>query len=388
MMACRLASLRALGLTGARVATPRISYPLFRRSFAVLSSPRASSQPWDELSQPTGELQTTLSSSVSVSGVGLHLGLQTTVTLLPAAAGAGRVFHVVVPGDRGLVGIGADVRNVVDTRLSTVLGAAGVQESGVRVGTVEHLLSALEGCGVDNCVIRVDGGGEMPLLDGSAAVWVRHIMAAGIEPATVTVAGATAERRRWNLPGKGPITVQHGDSFIAAFPRASPLLTYGIDFPHVPAIGRQWVSWDPARAQQQPQLDAAAEHEEQGEQPQECGDYMSGIAPARTFCILEQVEQMRAAGLIKGGSLDNALVCSQTRGWVNPPLRVPFEPCRHKLLDLIGDLALCGRGGNSGIPNAHIVAYKASHALHVAFGKALIDALEAEATDLAKGKDA
>ncbi|CAI5477629.1 unnamed protein product [Closterium sp. Yama58-4] len=324
------------------VIAARVASPLLRRSFATLSPlARASSQSWDALSQPTGEWQGTLRAPVTVSGVGLHLGRPTTVTLLPAPAASGRVFHM------------------------------------------------------------------MPLLDGSAAEWVRHIMATGIHPATLhhthsttndaasgAASGAvTVERRRWNLPGNRPITVQHGDSFIAAFPRASPLLTYGIDFPHVPAIGRQWVSWEPGqhRGAREKQVGAAerpagaatqgerGEHEEHGEQGQECGDYVSGIAPARTFCILEQVEQMRAAGLIKGGSLHNALVCSQTRGWVNPPLRLPLEPCRHKLLDLIGDLALCARGGNAGIPNAHIVAYKASHALHVVFGKTLMGALEAEA---------
>ncbi|CAI5947901.1 unnamed protein product [Closterium sp. NIES-64] len=482
-MAGRLASFRPFGLVCARIAS-RASSPLLNCSFATLKpSARASSQSWDELSQPvsearraatthlivfrewdastlqiphpfTGEWQSTLGAPVAVSGVGLHLGLPTTVTLLPAPAASGRVFHVVLGGDGGggevdrvatgagregrVVEIGADVWSVVDTRLCTVLAAASAtpssppsspdespaggerEQSEVRLGTVEHLLSALEGCGVDNCVIRVEGAGEMPLLDGSAAEWVEHIMAAGIHPATLHRsngttghaatgdAGAaandavTVERRRWNLPGNQPITVQHGDSFIAAFPRASPLLTYGIDFPHVPAIGRQWVSWEPCRSQQPAQARAAerrqgggeepggaaeqpvgaaaqGEHGEHGEQGQECGDYVSGIAPARTFCILEQVEQMRAAGLIRGGSLDNALVCSQARGWVNPPLRLPLEPCRHKLLDLIGDLALCARGGNAGIPNAHIVAYKASHALHVAFGKALMGALEAEA---------
>jgi UDP-3-O-[3-hydroxymyristoyl] N-acetylglucosamine deacetylase len=90
--------------------------------------------------------------------------------------------------------------------------------------------------------------------------------------------------------------------------------------------------------------------------------------------VYEQFEQLRAAGLIKGGSLDNALVCSVTKGWLNPPLRFPAEPCRHKLLDLIGDLALAGAKGFAGLPTAHVVAYKASHALHVAFAKAFLRA--------------
>ncbi|CAI7732361.1 unnamed protein product [Closterium sp. NIES-53] len=364
-MAGRLASFRPLRLVCTRIAS-RASSPLLNCSFATLKPwARASSQSWDELSQPTGEWQSTLRAPVAVSGVGLHLGRPTTVTLLPAPAASGRVFHVVLGADGGggegdrvaagagregrVVEIGADVWSVVDTRLSTVLAAAaaapssppyspdespaggGREQSEVRLGTVEHLLSALEGCGVDNCVIRVEGAGEMPLLDGSAAEWVGHIMAAGIHPATLHRsngttgdaasgdAGAaandamTVERRRWNFPGNRPITVQHGDSFIASFPRASPLLTYGIDFPHVPAIGRQWVSWEPCRSQHPAQPRAAEQRRGAGEEPggaaerpsgavtqgghgghgddgQECGDYASGIAPARTFCILEQVQ--------------------------------------------------------------------------------------------------
>lgn len=85
-----------------------------------------------------------------------------------------------------------------------------------------------------------------------------------------------------------------------------------------------------------------------------------------------QIEQLRAAGLIKGGSLENALVCSKDKGWLNPPLRFGDEPCRHKLLDLIGDLALCASPGHPGLPLAHIVAFKASHSLHVKFGEAIL----------------
>ncbi|CAI5502850.1 unnamed protein product [Closterium sp. Naga37s-1] len=201
-MGCPLHSLRALKLVGTRIAA-RVSSPLLHRSFAALSpSARASSQSWDGLSQPTGEWQSTLKAPVTVSGVGLHLGLPTTVTLLPAPAASGRVFHVVHGGDGGggegdgggggeggrvagagrkggVVEIDADVWSVVDTRLSTVLAAAAAAPSGspssheespagggsehgeVRLGTVEHLLSALEGFGVDNCVIRVEGAGEV-----------------------------------------------------------------------------------------------------------------------------------------------------------------------------------------------------------------------------------
>ncbi len=111
-------------------------------------------------------------------------------------------------------------------------------------------------------------------------------------------------------------------------------MTYGIDFTYE-AIGNQWHSWSPAEA-----------------------NFATEIAPARTFGFAEQIEQLQRSGLIKGGNLENALVCSH-QGWVNPPLRFTNEPARHKLLDLVGDLSLLGL-----LPTAHLIAYKASHKLH------------------------
>jgi UDP-3-O-[3-hydroxymyristoyl] N-acetylglucosamine deacetylase len=119
--------------------------------------------------------------------------------------------------------------------------------------------------------------------------------------------------------------------------------TYGIDFDVLP-IGNQWHSWQPDKE-----------------------DFSTEIAPARTFGLAHQIEQLRSAGLIKGGSLDNALVCDD-RQWLNPPLRFPNEPSRHKLLDLIGDLSLLGK-----FPQAHFLAYKASHQLHVRLAQRLHD---------------
>jgi UDP-3-O-[3-hydroxymyristoyl] N-acetylglucosamine deacetylase len=118
--------------------------------------------------------------------------------------------------------------------------------------------------------------------------------------------------------------------------------TYGIDFPYQ-AIGNQWHSWSP------------------GEE-----NFATEIAPARTFGFAEQIEQLQQAGLIKGGNLENALVCSH-QGWVNPPLRFTNEPARHKLLDLVGDLSLLGQ-----LPTAHIIAYKASHKLHTQLAQKLV----------------
>eukprot|EP00897_Mesotaenium_endlicherianum_P002820 jgi/Mesen1/2566/ME000162S01693 len=316
--------------------------------------------------------QTTLSRQVAASGVGLHSGEESTVRLLPAAANSGR-FFVLKPKSSGGVGsasnteilnlgdegdkredvIPAHVGRVVDTRLSTGVGAGRG-----RVQTIEHLMSALEGMRVDNVRIEIDGGDEVPLLDGSARDWVQLIQQAGVQ---VALDGQGGTALRTQLVVKGPVSVHEGDAFVAAMPSPYPLLTYGIDFP-------QWYTWRP---------DGQAGHE-----------YATDVAQARTFGILEQLEQLRAAGLIKGGSLDNALVCSMKTGWVNPPLRYADEPCRHKMLDLIGDLALCARPGHSGIPLGHIIAYKASHNLHVKFGLALLKACEAsEEQALSKESD-
>ncbi|GAU20377.1 hypothetical protein TSUD_11950, partial [Trifolium subterraneum] len=117
-----------------------------------------------------------------------------------------------------------------------------------------------------------------------------------------------------------------------------------------PAIGSQWFSTTP--------LDDLV--------------YSKQIAMSRTFCIYEEVEQMRNAGLIKGGSLENAIVCSADKGWLNPPLHFSDEPCRHKILDLIGDLSLFAQFGNQGLPVAHILAYKGGHALHVDLARRLM----------------
>jgi UDP-3-O-[3-hydroxymyristoyl] N-acetylglucosamine deacetylase len=213
----------------------------------------------------------------------------------------------------------ARVTAVHQTQLSTELrqGSAGVR-------TVEHLLAALSGLGIDNARIELDAP-EVPLLDGSAQPWVTAIAAAGSVPQNAPI-------RAWSLAS--PIWVREGDAFVAALPAAALRLTYGIDF-EVPAIGNQWHSWSPA-----------------------VESFASAIAPARTFGLLSQIETLRANGLIQGGSLENALVCGAD-GWLNPPLRFPNEPVRHKLLDLLGDLSLLGM-----LPTAHILAYKASHSLH------------------------
>ena len=281
-----------------------------------------------------GPFQQTLASSFERSGVGLHSGQLTQVKVLPAGPNQGRYFvRVDLPSAPV---IPARVEAVSQTTLSTELA-----DGESRVRTVEHLLAALAALGVDNARIEIDGP-EAPLLDGSAQPWVEGIVAAGI-------VAQKAERMVRSLTA--PLFVQQGDAFVTALPAPDTRFTYGIDF-ELPAIGNQWHSWSPRQT---------------GERPED--DFGAQIAPARTFALAHQIEQLRASGLIKGGSLENAIVCSQS-GWLNPPLRFPNEPVRHKLLDLVGDLSLLGA-----ISNIHVVAYKASHHLHVQLAKKLAPVL-------------
>jgi len=269
--------------------------------------------------------QQTIGQPVTCSGIGLHSGQEVTVTLKPASADIGRYFVRTDLAKQPT--IPAKVEAVSRTEMATEL-----TRGEATVGTVEHLLSALVGYGIDNVTIEINGS-EVPLFDGSAQPWIQQLQQVGRVSCQVPSSPP--------LTLQSPVWVQEKDAIVAAFPSETPCLSYGIDFP-VAAIGQQWYSWYPEREA-----------------------YCSAIAPARTFVLAEQVASLRQAGLIKGGSLDNALVCNQ-QGWLNPPLRFANEPVRHKLLDLVGDLSLLGR-----LPPAHIFAYKASHSLHVRLAQAL-----------------
>ena len=264
----------------------------------------------------------TLASSVERAGVGLHSGAATRVRLQGSQRPGywvGRLDRAAQPLQR------LAPSQVSDTQLCTAL-----QLDHGRLATVEHLLSALAGTGISQAEILVEGE-EIPLMDGSAAPWVEAIAEAGLQAMGPRSPGAVLEK---------PITLQQGASFATALP--APVLRIGaaIEFPQ-PAIGRQLFSIELTPA-----------------------TFVSEIAPARTFGFREQVEQLRAAGLIQGGALDNALVCDGDQ-WLNPPLRFADEPVRHKLLDLLGDLALAG------LPQAQVFAYRGSHGLHTALAAAL-----------------
>ncbi|ERT03671.1 UDP-3-O-[3-hydroxymyristoyl] N-acetylglucosamine deacetylase, partial [Lyngbya aestuarii BL J] len=168
-------------------------------------------------------------------------------------------------------------------------------------------------------------GPEIPLLDGSAKIWAEAIANAGL---------AVTSQTTPIIPITQEIIVRQGDAFVMAIPADETRFSYAIDF-EMAAIGQQWYSWTPQQE-----------------------DFTTAIAPARTFVLEKQVHHLQEAGLIKGGTLDNALVCGDDR-WLNPPLRFSNEPVRHKILDLVGDLSLLGV-----IPQAHYLAYKAGHHLH------------------------
>src|SRR5262245_39667650 len=267
--------------------------------------------------------QRTVRRTVGIEGVGLHSGAQTRVEILPAPVNHGLLF---ARRDLGGVEIPASPEAIGDSSLATTLG-----HDGASVSTVEHLLAALQGLGIDNARIEVDGP-EIPILDGSAAPFVEAIRRVG------TTAQNAARRP---VTVKRPLTVRDGERAILALPSRDFRISYAIDFPH-PAIGYQAV--------------ALALDEEV---------FAASIAPARTFCLLRDVQAMRASGRAIGGSLDNAVVVGE-EGIVGGSLRFRDEFVRHKVLDLIGDLALLGAP-----LQAHVVVFKGGHRLHAQLVRAL-----------------
>ena len=264
----------------------------------------------------------TLAAPVECSGVGLHSGGLSRVRLEPSEEPGFRVGWLDAPQQPLQL---LQPSQVCETQLCTAL-----KLDQRRLATVEHLLAALAGVGLTAVTLLVEGD-EIPLLDGSAQPWVEASAEAGLQG---------LGSRPVPEPLSRPITLQQGQSFVTALPSDRLRLAAAIEFPQA-AIGRQFFSLE---------LTPAA--------------FVRDIAPARTFGFREQVEQLRAAGLIQGGALDNALVCDGDH-WLNPPLRFADEPVRHKLLDLLGDLALAG------LPQAQVFAFRGSHGLHTALAAAL-----------------
>jgi UDP-3-O-[3-hydroxymyristoyl] N-acetylglucosamine deacetylase len=205
-------------------------------------------------------------------------------------------------------------------------------KKGVLISTTEHLLSAMVGCGIDNAIVELDNL-ELPILDGSAKPFVDLINSAGIRP---------QRRPRTYLRVRRGLELREGGKFIGVSPAETYSVQYSINFPH-PLIGKESF-----------QVDLSD------------GNYLREIAPARTFGSREEEQAMRNMGLIRGASRDNCIVLTRD-GIENPPLRYPDEFVRHKVLDLIGDLALVGKR----ILGA-IVADRAGHAMHTALVSRLL----------------
>ena len=237
--------------------------------------------------------------------------------LLPAPAGSGIVFRRT---DLDNFEIPATGRNVAKVSYATSL-----MRQGVLISTTEHLLSALIGMGVDNVIVEIDNL-ELPILDGSAMPYVEAIREAGIK---------TQRRKRESIKVLKAVEVREGDKFIGVYPGSGYRIQYRIDFPA--PIGRQETS-----------IDLAAE------------TYGTFIAPARTFGYKADEKKLRDMGLIRGAGPENAIVLGP-KGPENGPLRFSDEYVRHKVLDLIGDLALAGRR-----IEGLVVAERAGHAMHTA----------------------
>jgi len=255
---------------------------------------------------------------VECSGIGLHSGAPVSMRIIPGPPGTGIVFRRI---DLDGFEIEAISRNVARVSYATSL-----MKKGVFISTTEHLLSAFVGLGIDNAIVELDNL-ELPILDGSALPFVELIQKAGIRK---------QRRPRKYLKILREVEMREGNKFIAVHPADSYSVSYSINFPH-PLIGKETLQVELAN-----------------------GSYVRKIAAARTFGSREDEKAMRNMGLIRGATRENCIVLTRD-GVENGPLRFPDEFVRHKVLDLVGDLALLGKP-----ILGRIVADRAGHAMHTA----------------------
>jgi UDP-3-O-[3-hydroxymyristoyl] N-acetylglucosamine deacetylase len=260
--------------------------------------------------------QLTIQRPVETNGVGLHTAVKSSVRLVPAPADTGIVFRRV---DLDNFEIEAHVRNVARVSYATSL-----MRQGVLLSTTEHLLAALYSCGVDNVYVEIDAL-ELPILDGSSKPFIELLAQAGTRK---------LRRQRRYIRVIKPLEFSDGDRRIGIYPADEFRVHCFVDYDH-PAVGPQ-------------EVEMVVDRE----------SFSRELAPARTFGFMKDFSGLQAMGLIRGGSIENAIVLDQD-SIMNGPLRFPDEFGRHKALDLIGDLALVGRP-----LKARIVAHKAGHALH------------------------
>jgi len=260
----------------------------------------------------------TIRNPVECRGVGLHSGAPVTLRILPAGGGTGIVFRRVDLEDFEVEAISKNV--------AKVSYATSLMKQGVLISTTEHLLSAFIGMGVDNAVVELDNL-ELPILDGSALPYVEMITRVGLRQ---------QRRKRTYLRILRPYEMREGNKFISVYPADRYSVSYAINFPH-PLIGREEMQVELSN-----------------------GSYVREIAPARTFGFLEQQRAMLNQGLIRGATRESCIVLTAD-GIDNPPLRFADEFVRHKILDLIGDLALFGKR-----ILGYVKADRAGHAMHTA----------------------
>ncbi|NLF40223.1 UDP-3-O-[3-hydroxymyristoyl] N-acetylglucosamine deacetylase [bacterium] len=272
--------------------------------------------------------QATIEKPASVSGLGVHTGNITTVTFKPAAVNTGVRFRRVDIPDAPE--IPARAANAVDTQRSTTIGNA---TSYIR--TVEHLLASVQCLGLSNVLIEVNGP-ETPLADGSSRPYIEALVSAG---------RVEQEAEAPELKIDAPIAVEFENTTICAIPADEYRISYLMSYTN-PILGTQFKSMTIDR-----------------------DSFVNELGPARTFCLYREVEQLMEAGLIKGGSLDNAIVVTDQAVLCKEGLRFPDEFVRHKIIDLIGDLSLVGRR-----LKAHIVSLKSGHPTNVKLARAICDA--------------
>ena len=266
--------------------------------------------------------QRTLQQAISTTGVGLHKGNKVNLTLRPAPANTGLIFRRVDLDP--VVDIPARADWVRDTQLCTCL----INEQDVRISTVEHLLAALAGVGIDNCIVEVDSH-EIPIMDGSSHPFVYLLQSAGIEEQSVA---------KKFIRIKAPIRVEEDDGkWAELLPHDGFRIDFAIDFNH-PAI---------ADTGQQVSMDFSS------------GAFIKEISRARTFGFMKDIEYLRKNNLALGGSFDNAVVLDEFRVLNTDGLRYDDEFVKHKMLDAIGDLYMCGHS-----ILGHLRAYKSGHALN------------------------
>jgi len=270
-------------------------------------------------------LQNTLRREVHIKGTGLHTGRQINMRLRPAPRDTGIVF---IRTDRAYTEIKASVTSVSDTTFATTLAS-----NGVRVGTVEHLLSVFVALQIDNVYVEIDGP-EVPIMDGSALPFVTRIMECGIARQAKALAYLKITK---------PIVVKEGEGQIAITPYEGMRITQRVHYRH-PLFGEQKLGVDITEK-----------------------TFITELAPARTFGFLKDIEVLRSRGLAKGGSLENAIVLTDREIVNKEGLRFKDEFVRHKILDTLGDMSLLG------LPiHGHIIANRSGHTLNIKLLKKIL----------------